>query len=171
MSATAFALPRESRADRPTPGIALTATLAGQDALLPPGVRTEINRDNSRAIRVSVANVQRTLIEGAALTVLIARAPGSAPAAWTGLFAGAGYFALGLSWIVEPFLVDVATTGWMAPFAVVLLAGGLGLFWPWCDMGTAAPDLRLLCSTLNKSRDYLSKSCKKVEKWRRETLP
>ena len=38
MSATAFALPRESRADRPTPGIALTATLAGQDALLPPGV-------------------------------------------------------------------------------------------------------------------------------------
>jgi hydrophobic/amphiphilic exporter-1 (mainly G- bacteria), HAE1 family len=39
--------------------------------LLPPGVKTEINRDNSRAIRVSVANVQRTLLEGAALTVLI----------------------------------------------------------------------------------------------------
>jgi HAE1 family hydrophobic/amphiphilic exporter-1 len=32
---------------------------------------TEINRDNSRSIRVSVANVQRTLLEGAALTVLI----------------------------------------------------------------------------------------------------
>ena len=32
---------------------------------------TEVNRDNSRAIRVSVANVQRTLLEGAALTVLI----------------------------------------------------------------------------------------------------
>jgi HAE1 family hydrophobic/amphiphilic exporter-1 len=31
---------------------------------------TEINRDNSRSIRVSVANVQRTLLEGAALTVL-----------------------------------------------------------------------------------------------------
>jgi hydrophobic/amphiphilic exporter-1 (mainly G- bacteria), HAE1 family len=37
----------------------------------PKNIRTEINRDNSRAIRVSVANVKRTLIEGACLTVLI----------------------------------------------------------------------------------------------------
>ena len=38
MSAPAFALPaRDPRADRPTPGIALTARLADQDALLPPG--------------------------------------------------------------------------------------------------------------------------------------
>ena len=37
----------------------------------PPGVRTEVNRDNSRSIRVSVANVQKTLLEGAALTILI----------------------------------------------------------------------------------------------------
>ena len=35
MSATAFALPpRDARADRPTPGIALTTNLVGQDALL-----------------------------------------------------------------------------------------------------------------------------------------
>ena len=41
MSATAFALPpRDARADRPTPGIALTANLVGQDALLPPGAGT-----------------------------------------------------------------------------------------------------------------------------------
>jgi HAE1 family hydrophobic/amphiphilic exporter-1 len=40
-------------------------------ALTPSNMRTEINRDNSRSIRVSVANVQRTLFEGAALTVLI----------------------------------------------------------------------------------------------------
>ncbi len=39
--------------------------------LTPPGVKLEVNRDNSRAIRVSVANVKRTLIEGAALTILI----------------------------------------------------------------------------------------------------
>ncbi|EAQ01721.1 apolipoprotein N-acyltransferase [Pseudooceanicola batsensis HTCC2597] len=45
---------------------------------------------------------------------------------WAG---GAGYFALALSWIVEPFLVDIDRHGWMAPFALVLLAGGLGLFW------------------------------------------
>ncbi|MES2100952.1 MAG: efflux RND transporter permease subunit, partial [Pseudomonadota bacterium] len=39
--------------------------------LFPPGVTASVNRDNSRAIRVSVANVKRTLFEGAALTVLI----------------------------------------------------------------------------------------------------
>lgn len=46
-----------------------------------------------------------------------------------GLAAGTGQFALALSWIVEPFLIDIATHGWMAPFAVVLLSAGLGLFW------------------------------------------
>ena len=40
-------------------------------AVTPVGIKTEINRDNSRAIRVSVANVKRTLFEGAALTILI----------------------------------------------------------------------------------------------------
>jgi len=49
----------------------LQRALAEVQPLLPPGIRTEVNRDNSRAIRVSVANVQRTLLEGAALTVLI----------------------------------------------------------------------------------------------------
>lgn len=43
--------------------------------------------------------------------------------------AGAGYFALSLSWIVEPFLVDVGQHGWMAPFALVLMAAGMALFW------------------------------------------
>ena len=30
---------------------------------------------------------------------------------------GFGYFAVSLRWIVEPFLVDIARHGWMAPFA------------------------------------------------------
>ena len=47
----------------------LKLALAEADKLLPAGVKTEINRDNSRSIRVSVANVQRTLIEGALLTI------------------------------------------------------------------------------------------------------
>ena len=47
----------------------LQKALREAQSLLPPGVRTEVNRDNSRSIRVSVANVQRTLIEGALLTV------------------------------------------------------------------------------------------------------
>ena len=49
----------------------LKGALAAAQSVTPPGIKTEINRDNSRAIRVSVANVQRTLIEGALLTVLI----------------------------------------------------------------------------------------------------
>ncbi len=49
----------------------LQKALAEAKALTPPNMRTEVNRDNSRSIRVSVANVQRTLLEGAALTVLI----------------------------------------------------------------------------------------------------
>lgn len=50
-------------------------------------------------------------------------------AARTGWLIGTGYFALSLHWIVEPFLVDLARHGWMAPFALVLMAGGLALFW------------------------------------------
>jgi apolipoprotein N-acyltransferase len=48
---------------------------------------------------------------------------------WLGWLAGLGYFGVSTWWIGEPFLVDVATYGWMAPFAVVLMAGGLSLFW------------------------------------------
>ncbi|MGX0975486.1 apolipoprotein N-acyltransferase [Roseovarius sp. MBR-51] len=42
---------------------------------------------------------------------------------------GTGYFLVSLNWIIEPFLVDVARHGWMAPFALLGLAGGLALFW------------------------------------------
>jgi HAE1 family hydrophobic/amphiphilic exporter-1 len=49
----------------------LFKALAGAADVTPPGVRLEVNRDNSRSIRVSVANVKRTLFEGAALTILI----------------------------------------------------------------------------------------------------
>ena len=63
------------------------------------------------------------------LILLLTRTQGAWPAFRLGLAAGFGHFALALSWIVEPFFVDIARHGWMAPFAVVLLAGGLGLFW------------------------------------------
>lgn len=42
---------------------------------------------------------------------------------------GLAYFGLSLRWIVEPFQVDAAAHGWMAPFALVLLAAGLALIW------------------------------------------
>lgn len=50
-------------------------------------------------------------------------------AGWLGLAAGAGYGAVVLSWIVEPFLIEPETYGWMAPFALLFMALGLGLFW------------------------------------------
>jgi HAE1 family hydrophobic/amphiphilic exporter-1 len=49
----------------------LIKALEAAKPLMPPGVKVEVNRDNSRSIRVSVANVKRTLFEGAALTILI----------------------------------------------------------------------------------------------------
>lgn len=70
-----------------------------------------------------------TLAALAGLVWLLDHVPDRRGAFWTGLSAGAGYFALGLNWIVEPFLIDAAATGWMAPFAVVFLSVGLGLFW------------------------------------------
>ena len=48
---------------------------------------------------------------------------------WRGLAFGSGYFVVALHWIVEPFLVDIARHGWMAPFALILMAVGLALFW------------------------------------------
>jgi HAE1 family hydrophobic/amphiphilic exporter-1 len=47
----------------------LRQAVADAAAVTPPGVKLEVNRDNSRAIRVSVANVKRTLLEGAVLTI------------------------------------------------------------------------------------------------------
>ncbi|MBU3648418.1 MAG: efflux RND transporter permease subunit, partial [Limnohabitans sp.] len=49
----------------------LNKTVAEMKAQLPPGVRLESVQDGSRPIRVGVANVRQTLIEGALLTVLI----------------------------------------------------------------------------------------------------
>ncbi len=61
--------------------------------------------------------------------VSVARAPNARAALWQGLGFGTGYFAVALSWIVEPFLVDPLRHGWMAPFAIVSLSVGLALFW------------------------------------------
>jgi apolipoprotein N-acyltransferase len=60
---------------------------------------------------------------------LVARAETQRAAFGIGVAAGTGQFAVALSWIVEPFLIDIARHGWMAPFALVLLSVGLSLFW------------------------------------------
>ncbi|HWA62957.1 MAG TPA: apolipoprotein N-acyltransferase [Caulobacteraceae bacterium] len=46
-----------------------------------------------------------------------------------GWLAGCAYFSVGLWWVSEAFMVDAAEQGWMAPFAVILLAAGMALFW------------------------------------------
>lgn len=51
------------------------------------------------------------------------------PAAWTGWALAFGYFLVGWNWLVEPFLVDIATFGWMAPFGITLLSGSMALYW------------------------------------------
>jgi apolipoprotein N-acyltransferase len=58
---------------------------------------------------------------------------------WRGWLAGLAYFAVSTWWIGEAFFVDAAEQGWMAPFAVSFMAGGLALFW-----GAAAVLYRLL---------------------------
>jgi apolipoprotein N-acyltransferase len=69
-----------------------------------------------------------------------------ARAFWIGWFAGLGYFGFTLHWIVEPFLVQPEIFGWMIPFALTGMAGGMALFWGagfWIgkrfDAGWAAP--------------------------------
>ncbi len=67
-----------------------------------------------------------------ALTFLLAlylNTVGTRAAFWVGWLGGCGYFAVTLFWIVEPFLVDAARHGWMAPFALGFMATGLALFW------------------------------------------
>jgi apolipoprotein N-acyltransferase len=61
--------------------------------------------------------------------LLLLSAPSLGAATVAGWAVGAGYFAITLFWIVEPFFVDAARHAWMAPFALVFLAGGLALFW------------------------------------------
>ncbi|WP_318246636.1 apolipoprotein N-acyltransferase [Alloyangia pacifica] len=57
---------------------------------------------------------------------------------------GTGYFGLALNWLTEPFQVDAATTAWMAPFALVLMAAGLALFWGMAFWGAAQAPRRPL---------------------------
>ncbi|RCW84128.1 apolipoprotein N-acyltransferase [Paracoccus lutimaris] len=59
----------------------------------------------------------------------MARASGPRAAAWHGFAAGLGHFALAMFWIIEPFFVEPEVYGWMAPFALGLMAAGGALFW------------------------------------------
>lgn len=95
--------------------------------------------------------------------MLLGTAPSWRNAAWIGWAVGSGYFAFSLFWIVEPFLVDIARHGWMAPFALVFLSAGLALFWAlgfgmsrWLSAGPgAALALALTLPTVELARAYM----------------
>jgi len=70
-----------------------------------------------------------TLAGFALIYGLFRQADGWRAAAWLGWGLGTGHFLLAFHWIIEPFMVDAARHGWMAPFALVGLAGGMGLYW------------------------------------------
>ncbi|MGP1355247.1 apolipoprotein N-acyltransferase [Roseicyclus sp.] len=82
----------------------------------------------------------------AAVFLVVAGAGGAGDAFRRGLAAGAGHFALTLHWIVEPFFVTPEVHGWMAPFALVLFACGLALFWAAASWGA----VRLAVSPLGR---------------------
>ncbi|HEY0213563.1 MAG TPA: hypothetical protein VGC40_08260 [Paenirhodobacter sp.] len=63
-----------------------------------------------------------------ALSVILALCARS-HAGWTGFAAGFGYALVAMFWIVEPFMVEARVYGWMAPFALILMAAGMGAFW------------------------------------------
>lgn len=77
-----------------------------------------------------------TLVAMAVVMLAVARVPhGGAHSAgvragfWRGWVAGAAGFALAMVWIIEPFFIEPERHAWMAPFALILMAGGLALFW------------------------------------------
>ena len=62
-----------------------------------------------------------------------------------GLAFGFGHFVVALHWIVEPFLVDVARHGWMAPFGVVSLSLFMASYWAlaWAAAAWLCPGPRM----------------------------
>ncbi len=50
-------------------------------------------------------------------------------AALRGILSGLGFGLVTFFWITEPFQVDAARDGWMAPFALFFMALGVALFW------------------------------------------
>ena len=102
----------------------------------------------------------------AALALLLALGTlpaGPRAAAAAGWAAGFGHFAAAMFWIVEPFLVEPEVHGWMAPFALVLLPGGLALFWAAAfalaeRIGRGAPAPRLLAVAVALAAAELARS-------------
>lgn len=65
----------------------------------------------------------------AALVVVMALSLRQRAVFGQGWLLGLGYFLVALQWISQPFLIDSARHGWLAPFGLLAMTGGLALFW------------------------------------------
>lgn len=114
------------------PGDTTLARLAGRVGRLRGWRRAAVAVAAGAATALAQPPVSWPVVLFAALPVLLwlldgARGPRAGFA--LGWLAGTGHFAAALFWIVEPFYVEPEVFGWMAPFALVGMAGGLALFW------------------------------------------
>lgn len=108
------------------------AVSSAHDALLRRGPRMALALLGGGALALGHAPFGWALpaVLGLFLVVFaVSQAPSPKAGGWTAWLAATAYFAVLLRWITEPFQVDAAAHGWMAPFALALMAGGLGLFW------------------------------------------
>jgi apolipoprotein N-acyltransferase len=88
------------------------------------------------------------------------------PARWRSAFAlgwlaGVAYFIVSIAWLAQPFQVDAEAQGWMAPFAVALVAMFLALFW-----GAAAGVYRALAGS-QPQRVFLFAAALALAEWLR----
>lgn len=105
------------------------------EAAQAPGLRFVVLFALGVVVATGQAPLDATLLSVIALAVALRWLGGvSGPArGWRtfveGWALGLGYFAASLHWIVEPFFVDAPRHGWLAPFALLFMAGGMALFW------------------------------------------
>jgi apolipoprotein N-acyltransferase len=78
-----------------------------------------------------------------------------------GWLAGVAYFLVSLAWLAQPFQVDAEAQGWMAPFAVALVAMFMALFW-----GAAAGIYRALAGR-QPQRVFLFAAALALAEWLR----
>ena len=75
-------------------------------------------------------------------------------AAVTSWLFGVGHFLVGVHWIVEPFLVNAARHGWLSPFALAGMAGGLALFPAVSGLITAALARRFALTAIARALTF-----------------
>ncbi len=71
----------------------------------------------------------------AGLLLFLAQSRGGLGAFSLGWWFGFGYFVAGLYWLAWPLTLDIVRFGWLIPFAVFGISGGLAIF---CGLATAA---------------------------------